>query len=61
MANKIKIHPGNYYGYPHIVERDGKFYIGCEDYDGDCDYQEISKELYLACLKEFKREDQNGK
>lgn len=43
---------GNYYGTPYAYEKDGKFFIGLEDYSGSSE-EEISEAFYQAWVKEF--------
>lgn len=46
---------GNYYGGLHILEHEGKYYWIIENFDTNFDdldqYEEITKELYDAIIK----------
>jgi hypothetical protein len=55
MVIRIEASTGNYYGGPAVWEKDGKFFIGTEDYSGWHEV-EISKEFFEAWVKEFKSE-----
>lgn len=48
----IDVGIGNYYGVVEAVEKDGKYYIRLENWDG-FNEKEISKELFDALEKEF--------
>lgn len=51
-VKRIGCPSGNYYGGPAVWEKNGKFYLGTESYDG-YDEHEISKEFFEAWAKEF--------
>jgi hypothetical protein len=55
MLNKVKLGIGNYYGSLVAVERDGKFFLELNDYDG-IDSIEISKKLFKLLQKELGNE-----
>lgn len=52
MIGKIETGLGNYYGSVEFVERDGKYFMTLENYDGE-HYVEISKAFYEAAVDQF--------
>jgi len=44
---------GNYYGCAAAWEKNGKYFLGVENYDGFDSGEEISKVLFDAWVKEF--------
>lgn len=52
-TKRIKAPVGNYYGGPAVWEKDGQYFIGCEDYSGWDSGEPISKDFFDAWIKEF--------
>jgi hypothetical protein len=47
----------NYYGSVEAYEKDGKYFMSLENWDGD-DIIEVSEEFYKAIEKEFGGEEE---
>ena len=51
MKGVIRLGLSNYYGSVEAYEKDGKFYLRLDNWDGP-DFNEISEEFYRAIEKE---------
>jgi hypothetical protein len=51
--NRIAAPVGNNYGGPAVWAKDGRYFIGIENWSGWDEGHEISKEFFDAWLKEF--------